>query len=92
MTHELKTPIAIAYSANDALLHFDTANDPEKRETYLRIANRQLKRLGELVEGILAVSMERRKTMRLSMERILLLPLVQDVAAVQGTRMEKTSP
>lgn len=89
MTHELKTPIAIAYSANDALLHFDTANDPEKRETYLRIANRQLKRLGELVEGILAVSMERRKTMRLSMERILLLPLVQDVAAVQGTRMEK---
>ncbi len=54
MTHELKTPIAIAYSANDALLNYDSANDPAKKEQYLRIANRQLKRLSELVENILA--------------------------------------
>ena len=58
MTHELKTPIAIAYSANDALLNYDTANDPQKKATYLNIANKQLKRLGELVENILAMSME----------------------------------
>ena len=50
MTHELKTPIAIAYSANDALLNYDTSNDPSKKETYLLIANKQLKQLGELVE------------------------------------------
>lgn len=56
MTHELKTPIAIAYSANDALLNYDTANDPQKKVTYLNIANKQLKRLGELVENILAMS------------------------------------
>lgn len=31
ITHELKTPIAIAYSANDALLNYDTANDPQKK-------------------------------------------------------------
>lgn len=31
MTHELKTPVAIAYSANDALLNYDTANDPQKK-------------------------------------------------------------
>ncbi len=31
MTHELKTPISIAYSANDALLNYDTSNDPEKK-------------------------------------------------------------
>ncbi len=31
MTHELKTPIAIAYSANDALLNYDTDNDPQKK-------------------------------------------------------------
>ena len=54
MTHELKTPIAIAYSANDALLNYDTDNDPDKRKKYLMIANKQLKRLGELVENILA--------------------------------------
>ena len=56
MTRELKTPIAIAYSANDALLNYDSANDPAKKEQYLRIANRQLKRLSELVENILAVA------------------------------------
>lgn len=43
MTHELKTPIAIAYSANDALLNYDTDNDPQKKVTYLNIANKQLK-------------------------------------------------
>ena len=39
MTHELKTPIAIAYSANDALLNYDTINNPDKKKKYLLIAN-----------------------------------------------------
>ena len=60
MTHELKTPIAIAYSANDALLNYDT-DMTRRKVTYLNIANKQLKRLGEMVENILAMSMERRK-------------------------------
>ena len=89
MTHELKTPIAIAYSANDALLNYDTANDPQKKVTYLNIANRQLKRLGELVENILAMSMERRKAMKLKPETILLRPFVEEIAAAQRIRTEK---
>lgn len=89
MTHELKTPIAIAYSANDALLNYDTDNDPQKKVTYLNIANKQLKRLGELVENILAMSMERRKTMKLKTETILLRPFVEEIAAAQRTRVEK---
>ena len=89
MTHELKTPIAIAYSANDALLNYDTANDPQKKETYLTIANKQLKRLGELVENILAMSMERRKTMKIKPETILLRPFVEEIAAAQRMRGEK---
>lgn len=89
MTHELKTPIAIAYSANDALLNYDTANDPQKKVTYLNIANKQLKRLGELVENILAMSMERRKTMTLSPETVLLRPFVEEIAAAQRLRGEK---
>lgn len=89
MTHELKTPIAIAYSANDALLNYDTDNDPQKKVTYLNIANRQLKRLGELVENILAMSMERRKTMKLKSEAILLRPFVKEIAAAQRMRVEK---
>ena len=83
MTHELKTPIAIAYSANDALLNFDASNDSEKKEAYLKIANRQLKRLGELVENILAMSMERRKTMTLHRETFALLPFIEEIAAAQ---------
>ena len=89
MTHELKTPIAIAYSANDALLNYDTDNDPQKKVTYLNIANRQLKRLGELVENILAMSMERRKAMKLKPETILLRPFVEEIAAAQRMRTEK---
>lgn len=89
MTHELKTPIAIAYSANDALLNYDTANDPQKKITYLNIANKQLKRLGELVENILAMSMERRKTLKLKPEKVLLHSLVEDISAAQRMRGEK---
>ena len=89
MTHELRTPIAIAYSANDALLNYDTDNDSQKKVTYLNIANRQLKRLGELVENILAMSMERRKTMKLKPETILLRPFTEEIAAAQRMRTEK---
>ncbi len=89
MTHELKTPIAIAYSANDALLNYDTDNNPAKKEKYLTIANKQLKRLGELVENILAMSMERRKTMKLNPEEIRLQPFIEEIASAQRMRGDK---
>lgn len=89
MTHELKTPIAIAYSANDALLNYDTTNDPDKKTKYLTIANKQLKRLGELVENILAMSMERRKTMKLRPEDIPLHEFTEEIAAAQRMRGDK---
>ena len=89
MTHELKTPIAIAYSANDALLNYDTANDTQKKVTYLKIANKQLVRLRELVENILAMSMEWRNTMRLKPETVPLRPFVEEIAAAQRMRGEK---
>lgn len=89
MTHELKTPIAIAYSANDALLNYDTENDLAKKVTYLKIANKQLKRLGELVENILAMSMERRQTMKLKPEKILLSGFIDEIASAQRMRSDK---
>lgn len=89
MTHELKTPISIAYSANDALLNYDTTNDPEKKKAYLSIAMKQLKRLGELVENILAMSMERRKTMTLKSEKIDLHALADEIAEAQRMRGDK---
>ena len=89
MTHELKTPVAIAYSANDALLNYKADDDHAKRTAYLEIANRQLKRLGELIENILAMSMERRKTIQLKYERINLRPFVEEIAAAQRMRGDK---
>ncbi len=89
MTHELKTPISIAYSANDALLNYDAGDDPGKKAAYLTIAMTQLKRLGELVENILAMSMERRKSMRLEPERIDLPELVAEIAEAQRLRSDK---
>lgn len=81
ITHELKTPIAVAYAANDALLNFNQAEEKTKRDAYLTIAQQQLQRLSGLVEQILSMSMERRKTFRLHPERIalgeLLVPLVE---------------
>lgn len=62
VTHELKTPIAVAYAANDALLNFNQAEEKEKRDQYLRICQEQLQRLSGLVEQILSSSMEDRKS------------------------------
>ena len=82
MTHELKTPIAVAYAANDALLNFGADADTTKRTRYLRICQEQLKRLSGLVEQILSLSMERRKTFRLHPETFpvadILAPLVEE--------------
>ena len=89
MTHELKTPISIAYAANDALLNYDTSNNPQKKTDYLTIAMKQLKHLGELVETILAGSMERRKTMSLKQEIINLRQLVEEIVEAQRMRADK---
>ncbi len=88
MTHELKTPIAVAYAANDALLHFDTGNTEKKRYEYLQIGQEQLQRLGGLVEQILSMSMEKRSGMLLQMEDVRVKDLV--VQAVEQQKLKTT--
>lgn len=68
ITHELKTPIAVAYAANDALLNFGTPG--AKQREYLEIAQQQLQQLSGMVEQILSMSMERRKTLTLRLEDV----------------------
>ena len=77
MTHELKTPIAVAYSATDALLNFNKAEDKAIREKYLLISKEQLLKLSGLVEQILSVSTTRNKTLVLNCEEFLLKELVE---------------
>ena len=69
-----------AYAANDALLNFDAGNDPERRREYLEISQGQLEKLEGMIEQILSMSMESRKTFELKRETIELKPLLQTLA------------
>jgi len=89
MTHELKTPIAVAYSANDALLNFNKAEDKAIREKYLLISKEQLSKLSSLVEQILSVSANRNKTLVLNLEKFLLKEPVMNLAEQHELKAEK---
>ena len=81
MTHELKTPIAVAYAANDAMLVYGLDKNPAKREEYLKVTRESLEKLNGMVEQILSMSMENRERLALRIERTQLLPLLEGVAA-----------
>lgn len=89
ITHELKTPISIAYAANDAMLNFNTATDPEKTKEYLNISQEQLQRLSGMVEQILSMSMERRKTLELHKEDIHIKDMLEPLVAQSKLKAEK---
>ena len=89
ITHELKTPIAVAYAANDALLNFRGSENPERRQSYLQIIHTQLKQLGELVEQILSISMEQRKNFRLDYEHIELKPMLESLVNRHRLKADK---
>lgn len=89
MTHELKTPIAVAYSAADTLLNFRQGEDREKRNKYLQICKEQLEELTALVEQILSMSMERRKSILLNKENVPLNELVQNLVEQHKLKTRK---
>lgn len=89
ITHELKTPIAVAYAANDALLNFNAKGDPERLKRYLNISQEQLMMLGELVEQILSMSMERRQSMHLNMEDVDVAAVVEKVVEINKLKAKK---
>ena len=89
MTHELKTPISVAYAANDSLLNFPDEDSPEQRRKYLEISQSQLEHLSGLVEQILSMSMERRKGLVLHRDDINLAALVDDIIEKHRMKAEK---
>ena len=88
ITHELKTPIAVAYAANDALLNFPSES-PEKRKSYHSIVQEQLQHLSGLVEQILSMSMEQRKHFRLNYETVELRPMLENIINRQRLKSKK---
>ncbi|MBQ9575773.1 MAG: HAMP domain-containing histidine kinase [Muribaculaceae bacterium] len=89
ITHELKTPIAVAYAANDALLNFGERADEAKRRHYLTLCRQQLERLSGMVEQILSLSMERRRQFHLNVEAVVLDELLQPVIEQQRLKADK---
>ncbi len=89
ITHELKTPIAVAYAANDALLNFGGQTDEAKQRHYLTLCRQQLERLSGMVEQILSMSMERRRQFKLNIEPINLSELLQPVIEQQRLKADK---
>lgn len=89
MTHELKTPIAIAYAANDSLLQVPDPKDEERTKKYLTAALDQLSKLSGLVESILAMSMERRKNLTMAKEKLDVKEFLINVIEQQKLKADK---
>lgn len=79
MTHELKTPITITYSAIDALQTFNFVEQKETRDEYFTLCRQQLKHLSGLVEKILSMAVDERKNFRLQKETFRIQPIIESL-------------
>jgi two-component system phosphate regulon sensor histidine kinase PhoR len=57
ITHEFKTPIATVSAAIEALTSFDVLEDRDKTTRYLHHSKNELKRLADLVDKVLNISL-----------------------------------
>ncbi|MDE5658561.1 MAG: HAMP domain-containing histidine kinase, partial [Muribaculaceae bacterium] len=89
MTHELKTPVAVAYSAADSMLRYYDQSDEARNKQFLKIIMQRLNFLSGMIENILSMSMERFKTMKLSIENVEVKPIVEEVAGMIELKAEK---
>ncbi|MCD8044934.1 MAG: HAMP domain-containing histidine kinase [Tannerellaceae bacterium] len=88
VTHELKTPVAVARAANDALLNYDD-KVTEKQKKYLGIIEDQLARLTGMIEQILSLSAENRSTFKLNIQPIHVEEIVYPVIEQQKLKTKK---
>lgn len=83
MTHELKTPIATVSAAIEALKHFHGMEDKTKSLSYLDISQQELKRLNDLVEKVLNISVEEGEAMVLNKEDFNLIDVINEIITRQ---------
>ena len=89
MTHELKTPVAVAYSAADSMLRYYDQSDEVRNKQFLRIIMQRLSYLSGMIENILSMSMERFKTIKLNIESVALKPIVEDISGMMELKAAK---
>ena len=87
ITHELKTPIAAAYAATEALHTMpNIANDSVVRSEYINISLNELRRLSGMVEEILRTSTEEFTTAELRIEECDVMRVVTEVCSTLDMR------
>ncbi len=96
ITHELKTPISVAYAAGDSLLNIEQmASDPAVRREYIGIMQRELRQLSEMVDRILRMSLEESEAFALAIGDCdaaeIVAEAVREHAAAGGKRVEITA-
>lgn len=89
MTHELKTPVAVAYSAADSMLRYYDQSDEARNKQFLKIIMQRLSYLSGMIENILSMSMERFKTMQLNIESVAVKPIVEEIAGMMELKADK---
>lgn len=89
MTHELKTPVAVAFSAADSMLRYYDQSDEARNRQFLKIIMQRLSYLSGMIENILSMSMERFKTMKLNIENVAVKPIVEEVAGMMELKTDK---
>ena len=82
ITHELRTPIAAARAATEALRSTpEIAHDESVREEYLAMIHDELERLGVMVDNILRSSLDDDTPIRLRPESVVLQGVIDEVVA-----------
>lgn len=89
MTHELKTPVAVAYSAADSMLRYYDQSDETRNRKLLKIIMQRLGFLSGMIENILSLSMERFKSMNLRIEAMGIKQIVEEVAGMIELKADK---
>jgi signal transduction histidine kinase len=80
MTHELKTPISSVGVALEMVVNESKQLDANKKTSYLRIAQKELKRLDILTESILKILSVERAEIKIVKSAISILPWLHNIA------------
>lgn len=89
MTHELKTPVAVAFSAADSMLRYYDQSDEARNKRFLTIIMQRLSYLSGMIENILSMSMERFKSMKLNIETVAVKPIVEEISEMVRLKAAK---
>ena len=77
LTHEFKTPIATIRVAMEGILHFNTNNDLQKTEKYVKTSFSQVEKLDGMVEKLLEVATLNSNRLQLEKEETNIVALAE---------------